>query len=286
MIGFGKHRRTGPSQEQRDRERAAANIAGHICTPRRSRAFDFRTPGKGSFYAFSLTWTPGTLALAGDCGEMVITHYNALAELESGLSWATTSDADYLLGKSNLRRVPDKAATVQWLIDTANEDAVRTMRCLRDDLRRWRAWCPDVYAWRDPADWPDWYDDWLRERPKLEVFESTRASDRYPYHRVTATVPEDGFEFWNKLRRKLAPHLQVQAVYTGAGRREIRDVLESWVDEAGYDALCELTYHTLGLEAGPSEVWDFSALQRIECVRLGARLALQALDAEREHEPA
>jgi hypothetical protein len=280
MIGFGKHRRPRDPQKQQDLARAAENIAQHVCTPRRSRSFDFRTPGKGSVYAFSLTWTPGSLALAGDCGEMILTHCQALWELKAGLKWAAGSDIDYLLGKSNLRQVIDKDGTVEWLIDTANEGAVRTVRGLRDDRRRWRAWKPDVYAWQNPGEWPDWYDDWVREQPKLELHESTRKSDYWPYERITTTVPEDGYEFWDKLRREFADHLPVEAVYGGSGRREIREEIERWIDEAGNDAIGEMTYHTLGLEAGPDEKWSFSAIQRIECVRLGARLALEALEAE------
>src|SRR5882757_9710015 len=99
-------------KRRRDREaevlaECAKRLAGHLCVERQSRSFDFHTlteDGKRSFhYAHSLTWTPGVLSLAGDCGEMQLVHGHALRSLEGGLHWAGYSSSDYLLEKSDAK---------------------------------------------------------------------------------------------------------------------------------------------------------------------------------------
>lgn len=280
MIGFGKHRRPRDSREDRDRGRARANLAKHICKPRISRAFDFREPGT-SHYAFSLTWTPGSLSLAGDCGELTLVHYHALLRLEPGLAWATSSDVDYLLSKSSRREVIDRAGTVRWVVETANERAGDTVLGQRKELQRWRRDKPDVYAWFDP-DTEDGYDDWLRARPEpFQTYPQTRRRRDWPHTEYTVLKPEDGFETWEKLRDRFADHLPVEAIYTARGRAEIKAELNAWLEDAPPDDVGAFCYSDMDFECGYSTCWDFQALQQIECIRLGAEMALATLTAER-----
>jgi hypothetical protein len=46
------------------------------------------------------------------------------------------------------------------------------------------------------------------------------------------------------------------------------------------NSLGEMLWGPLQMGAGPDERWSFSAIQQIECVRQGARLALEVLAAE------
>lgn len=118
---------------------AAEWIARHEMRDRPSRSFWFSEPGKGSIYAFALTWSPGTLALSGDIGELVLTHYHAMPTLEEAVAWAGRADADYLLGKSNRKQVINRKATIEGIIEGALESQPIRER-LEDHFTIGRAW--------------------------------------------------------------------------------------------------------------------------------------------------
>lgn len=102
--------------------RAQSAIAGHVMSERKSRSFDFRTPGKGSIYAYSLTWTPGTFVLAGDIGELTITHWHAMHDFKAAIAWVSGSDWSYLLskcGREQIKQIPDTEATVGFILELA-----------------------------------------------------------------------------------------------------------------------------------------------------------------------
>jgi hypothetical protein len=102
--------------------RTTHQIAGHIMKERQARSFDFRTPSLGSFYAYSLTWTPGTVVLAGDLDELTITHWHALWTFKEGMAWLADSHWDYLLGKAKRNEVPDVEATVDFIVNWARDE--------------------------------------------------------------------------------------------------------------------------------------------------------------------
>lgn len=107
---------------QQDFARARSAIAGHVMSERQSRSFDFRTPGKGSSYAYSLTWSPGSVTLAGDLGEMTVTHWQALWTFKEGMAWLAGSEWDYLLGKAGTKAdVIDVEGTVNDILHMAWE---------------------------------------------------------------------------------------------------------------------------------------------------------------------
>jgi hypothetical protein len=115
---------------------ARQEFATHQVKERVSRSFDFRRPDGSCFFAYSLTWTPGSLALAGDIGELTLVHYQALATLEPGLAWATNSDHHYLLGKSSAKRVFDLDGTIHHLVeDSKGEHGAKVREALRRALR-------------------------------------------------------------------------------------------------------------------------------------------------------
>ncbi len=103
------------------RETAEGWIARHELVERPSRSFRFFEPGKGSIYAYCLTWAPGSLTLSGDLGELVIIHYQAMPTFDEAIRWAAGSDLDYLLSKSSRKKVIHRERTVQGLIEAAIE---------------------------------------------------------------------------------------------------------------------------------------------------------------------
>ena len=119
--------------------RASEWIARHEMRDRPSRSFWFSEPEKGSIYAFALTWTPGTMILSGDLGELVLTHYQAMPTLDSAVAWAAHADADYLLGKSNRKQVINREATIEGIIEGALQSQPIRER-LDDHFVIGRAW--------------------------------------------------------------------------------------------------------------------------------------------------
>lgn len=97
-------------------------ISGHVMSERRSRSFDFRTPGKGSTYAFVLTWSPGSVNLSGDLGELTVTHWHALHDFAPGMRWMADSHLDYLLRKTGAQDEVDPEATARFIIEIAQQE--------------------------------------------------------------------------------------------------------------------------------------------------------------------
>lgn len=264
----------------RDLARIDEVLAPHTCKPRNARAFDFRTPGKGSAYAFSLTWTPGSLSLAGDCGELTICHYNALWSLEEGLRWAAGADLHYLLEKTRLKKRFDREATVLDLVKMANVDAIDARKALRDEMRRWRAQRPDPYGWYDPTFDCD-YVDWLQARPADEPAWTAHVRPREKYEFTDTeerVVVPYGWELWNEIRKAMGcPN--VDAIHTGGGRRHLADLVDQFIQDE--HAAYELCYAKLGIDDYRAEyTWGFHDILQAECVRRGAKMALEQLDAE------
>lgn len=74
--------------------------------------------------AFSLTWTPGALMLTGDVGELSIVHEYGLASFEEGIRWVAAADFDYLMEKTNVKKVYDPEETYEFLLDEANRPVI------------------------------------------------------------------------------------------------------------------------------------------------------------------
>lgn len=93
-----------------------------------SKTWFLGRPGQGSANAYSITWSyPGTLTLTGDMGELVLTHYSAMPNWWSAVSWVLgNTDHDYFLRKSNAKQEYDPERTLQVLVDHLSEVATDT----------------------------------------------------------------------------------------------------------------------------------------------------------------
>jgi hypothetical protein len=286
----------GAADYKRDIERARSYIASHQTSDRRSRCFDFRDPKKGSHYAFALTWQPGSLTLAGDLGEMAVTHYHALRDLEAGLRWAADSDYDYLLGKTERRRSFDREATLRDIVQMANEGALDSFRGIRDELNRWRRDRPDPYTWLTPeamakrddqASDFDWLEDiewWRSSRPPVEScleFEERK----YVPSRSRLGCPggfraPDGWSLWHHLHEEFG-HGRREDIFKAKYRAELKDALEQQLDEGGHERAAELCCRLRLDDYYGSESWTYSDLAQITAIQWGAAQALKWLEAER-----
>ena len=262
-------------QYRADMVRARASIAGHVAAERRSRGFDFRTEGRFA-YAYSLTWTPGSLFLAGDCGELQVVHYQALAQLEEGLRWAAGSDYDYLLSKTKLRRTYDPEATAREIIRMANEAAGESLKNLRAELREWRS---------SKEEYGDALDDWRADRPTVGEFrEEERWSlreRRYFIHRS----PPDGWELWGRLQDELVVTPAVKAILRASHRAALRDALDEFCTSHDRGEVIDLIQRLRISDYYGEERWTFHNLLQVVCVQEGARRAL-ALIEEAQPAPA
>lgn len=255
-----------------DLQRARHYLTDHVATARRSRAFDFRQPGN-SHYAYSLTWTGGSLALAGDCGELVITHYEALRNLKSGLRWAAGSDYDYLLSKTSRRQTYDADATAREIIHALNERAASAHREYHREVREWRAGRSDYND--DQVDW------WLSSRPEKPT---CRPVDPLAYRSawerdwiVAGYEAPDGWEMWLRAQGETVGG-DPNDIFTHTGRLMICNEIEDICEDRG--AAINLVQR-LGMDDFyGSERWTFHDLLQIECVRKGAADALQVLQYE------
>ncbi len=108
------------------------DFANHQITDLESKSWRVRDPDKGSYW-FHVTWSKGILVLSGDIGNLVLTHYQALAKFPDCIGWVAGSDEGYLLGKSDAKQQYDQDATISGLLELAEE-----VRSGWDDLTLWR----------------------------------------------------------------------------------------------------------------------------------------------------
>ena len=271
-----------------DLARAEKCFSGHQTSDRRARCFDFRDPKKGSRYAFSLSWTPGTLTLAGDLGELVVTHYHALWEVEAGLSWAASGDHDYLLGKTSRRPSFDCDETAREIIRMANEGAREAVAGMREELNTWRKERLVRGDFREGADGGQEHaeeiDYWTSARPDVQSyreFRKTKVFGRYAWEDMRERlVAPDGWELWLKLHEEFGD-FEPKNIFQAAYRERLKDNLKAHLWDGGPGHAAELC-GKLGLDDYYGEYrWTYHDLAQIAAVRWGAKRALGWLEGER-----
>ena len=77
-----------------------------------------------SAYSFEITWRPGHILLTGDLGELTLVQKFAMPTFKEALEWVVKADYDYLMGKTSVKKDYDPDATYEYLIQTANREAV------------------------------------------------------------------------------------------------------------------------------------------------------------------
>ncbi|MBX3481632.1 MAG: hypothetical protein KF842_14670 [Caulobacter sp.] len=255
--------------------RALGWLADHRTADRPCRNFDFRKPGSYA-YAFSLCWQPGSITLSGDLGEMTITHWQAITDLQSSLKWLAGSSYDYLLGKARAVRVYDPEATLTEVVRWANEEAIEAIRALRDERPRRRDF-DDAADWLDArADWLDALANYRKFRVRDPLGRDKWTPDPLEYH-GDIRAP-DGWEAWLRLLR--ATHCAPKAadIFTPGGRYSIKTGLEAALStESGAWEL----FGRLGFDE-PLNVykWSSHTIAQITAMQWGAGRALAWLEGE------
>ena len=263
---------------------ASAQLAQHQISTRPSISWHFAEYKDGaasSFYAFAITWTPGTLVLSGDLGECTVTHWNATRTLESAVRWMHGASFDYIMGKSDAKQEFSRDETLRQIVFMANDQARHTLKGLRDERRRYR---------RDKRDaLLDWDRDetvWAVEgaeghRPALDgylpdpcFYDNALSFLPVPFRGGRATREfdaPDGFEQWYDIYRYLEQtgHTvgEKEMIFTSAGRRELKDALRDVLENDPHDvadACREMGFDDYyGSYDYPEQAtWHFAAFQK------------------------
>ncbi|KZL29434.1 hypothetical protein [Pseudovibrio sp. WM33] len=93
----------------------------HVVKEAPVRSFELRNANGSSCYWFNVTWTPGVLTLAGDLGDMTVTHYHAMSTFEEAVHWIDDIALSYLCEKASRRRSYSPELTTKSIIQDLNE---------------------------------------------------------------------------------------------------------------------------------------------------------------------
>lgn len=295
----------GSVEEKRIRTMAQREFAGHAMSagPVVTRRFR-RTDGRSDNW-FDVTWTPGSVVLSGDVGELSIVHHSALARYRDGMAWLarTGADHDYIMGKASPReREFDREGTVRLIMEMANEDLGGVLRARRDDLHRYLAdrgtaveafgeafdtWMEGRWAGAaqpKPADFLPRRADYVAELGfEMKPGYAGRSPSVFPDEIDERSVPE-GYEVWFRLWRALrnsdyGPY-EPETIFTAAGRREIAEEMESYLSDGGMERCAQFC-----CEAGLADFYGIEkyadrTVWQVEAIRHAA--ALMLAEAERE----
>ena len=231
-------------------ERIRNQVADHTPSERRSVSWHMakRTVDEqgreraSSFYAYAVTWTPGTLVVSGDLGDLTVNHWHAMPTLEATMDWLDGIEFDYFMEKYTQQRVYDQDATVEEIASNANEAALESMKNHRDAWREYRRdsleqlleWDRDETQWavlgRVPSRW--WsvnptqrpiLSDYLGEKPEPLRIERVR----YPKHDHRNPLNDyeipEGWRLWAAIWHECLDYEDPNIVFTAEGRRRLKD---------------------------------------------------------------
>lgn len=265
-----------------------------------------------SAYSFTLTWTPGHMTLAGDIGEMVLTHYHAMPTLEEAVRWIDTPDFDYLLEKSDKRRVYNRDETLKafkaFVYEEVREEVLGRWSSLargRDEdgkviwekyhtggmigeLRRWRkekpVWSKMRRAGHTQAEFKEELRLWEQDKPRVLYLEE-RERGRFD-HRVYADNRDRPQDFWDypdcldrlvRLYLHFNRHWQgdIKSLLTSEGRWRLWDEVERAM-ESESDAYA-VTYGVFDDHELVAHTYQWRDYYQIAAIQHGCRMIRQQL---------
>lgn len=244
---MSKRSKPGPYEARKSSiAECAIRLQSHMVRERISRSWTLHAVRPDGSYdsnlAYSVTWTPGTIVLAGDIGELTITHYNAAATLEGAVTWLHGAGFDYLMSKSDAKEVFDKEATLAFIVEMANDEAIHSMRAEWGEMRRHRAGEVEEKKTADEAGesfTPEPYETTLKITSRYDGAIYGKRSGEIKLHSKLWTVP-DGWERWFRIWAEIDGYDDADMIFTAKGRRELKDALESRLSDCGGERATEL----------------------------------------------
>lgn len=293
-------------EEQSFMAQCAERLGRHVPGTLPSKSWYLSEPGKGSCYAYSVTWSsPGVLALAGDLGELTITHTSAMPTWWNAVDWLGGAkgggDWDYHLSKSNARQEYDADETAAAIWADVISEAVRARKAERDSRREYRRdvaqarneFEMEMAAWEarellrrtrshegEPEDPRPALDDFMPDEGLygLEPLNIGRTNTaRYlgvDLRLGSRDIPE-GWEALDTLREELDALMEENDIFTSAGRRELREELEAKCEDgeqAAADLCSKITSDYYGSQSWPHQrLWQMSCLYRWAAIVAGTK---------------
>lgn len=249
-----------------------------------------------SFYAFTLTWTPGHMTLVGDLGEMTVVHYQAMPTLEEACNWLQSPDFNYLLSKTNHQKKFDRDLTIADVWHMISEYAHEAETAYATAMKDWEAAKP---KWRKRYGMTkDEYDTdlryWQGEHPDNDYGfrEATQPSfhnkNLWSQAEKDGWHAPDGLERMTTLWRYLNEHSygtenDPKYLLTQEGRDDLLYDFEQWARHHSEEDLAYLCYHILDLDYSGTYEYDHNDFFRMAAIRYGAERILQQLQREQSH---
>jgi hypothetical protein len=261
--------------------------------------------GYTSSYAFTLTWTPGTLHLSGDVGELTLTHYHAMANFDEAISWALSSDFDYLLGKSDKRPVYNRDETLKafrhYIYEEVRDEMFGRMSTryrgkdvdgkaiyepyhtggALGDLRAWRrekpVWTKCRRAGMTRKDFEAELKYWQDDKPRVLYLEE-RKNDPYRSFDWRNDSPSEFWDYPECLDRLIRLYIHfnkhwqgnIEDLLTHEGRWRLWDEVESKMDSE--DGAADVAYGVYGDDPCITRTYTWHDFFMIACIQHGCRM--------------
>ncbi|MDR3485404.1 MAG: hypothetical protein P4M05_10925 [Bradyrhizobium sp.] len=244
--------------------------------------------GYDSHYAFTLTWTPGHLALVGDLGTLTLIHYHALRRFED-IGWALSSDHHYLMSKTDVREVYDAEETFTDLIRQLNAPVLEALNGYRGLGRSIPGMRQELQAYRrEKRQSAQLYAEALRlaesngtappDADEFDVGEPPYTSDlgwERPLTRFSARwrIPEE-WEAWVKVWRELVSLDDLDFVRLAKNRRSLHSAIK---DELKTAESAARFFGRLGFDDQyGTYCWPRQTYFQIAAIQHGVRMILTA----------
>lgn len=252
-----------------------------------------------SFYAYSLTWTPGHMTIVGDLGTLTLVHYNAMPTLEAACEWLMSPDYGYLLSKAKLEQEFDKDATIEHLWRAMTCDVEDMLASMEEERVAWQREKPK-WRKRDGMSRDEYEADvtyWKENDPSLEYL--FRPADRPKYFSDRELWTEAQREGWHvpegfSLLYRCWKHFSERcygidsdpnSLLTAEGREALKDALDAWASEEAKDVIITWIVRDLDYDDYYGE-YDYPshAYFQLAAIQHGARMILDQIRSEKPQE--
>lgn len=280
------------------RKLARSEFSGHVVTVQDSKAFRFSRATGGSFYSYILTWMPGTVTITGDLGSLTLSHPQAMAGWRDAMEWLAGSDYDYLMQKASPRdQELDHAGTAKFILDMADESALRSLKYTLNQRREFRAAAQEAITEWEIAllEWET--SDQAGDKPTIDDFRPDGARYDLDMHCAMVASTEvdylirrgyrhrgldhkdipDGFELWYRIWAVFQDDLDLpdpDIIFLAHGRKRLRQELVSFIGESSTATIHELCESLNFSDYSGSYRYTDQSIWQIEAIQHAARMLI------------
>ncbi|RUM06779.1 hypothetical protein [Rhizobium chutanense] len=248
-----------------------------------------------SFYAFTLTWTPGHMTIVGDLGELTVVHYQAMPTLEEACNWLLSPDYHYLLSKTKEQRAFQRDETIEDIWRCLTQEVADSQKALAEETAEWEAEKPKWLKREGMTkrEFEQALKCWNEDHPKIHYgFRECPRPSHYLNRAIWSEAEEFGWHvpegflwlarLWNHLRDvgecfERDPNFML----TDDGLERLKHCFEMWASSRAEDELIGMMYRDVGYD-DYSGVYEYrsQAFFQIAAIQHGARMILDRHFAE------